>query len=114
MREIGADSPAFLDVRPFFATNAIVLLKLYLVSFEFRTGGDYASLEEHMRAHKGGFVMYRLSFHVAILTGFVLPFLAVAQDNPKNDREEMRRRLRIRLLSRHRHALCRRPSSISP
>ena len=24
-------------------------LKLYLVSFEFRTGGDYASLREHMR-----------------------------------------------------------------
>jgi hypothetical protein len=26
-----------------------VSLKLYLVSFEFRTGGNYASLREHLR-----------------------------------------------------------------
>jgi hypothetical protein len=26
-----------------------VSLKLYLISFDFRTGGNYASLKEHMR-----------------------------------------------------------------
>ncbi len=36
-----------------FATSSPIIiwmsLKLYLVSFEFRTGGDYASLKEQMR-----------------------------------------------------------------